>query len=97
MYDKNEHLAYFCFSSNSALRFLKTRATISAVVAAIAMMRTTSTATTPPMMAAVLSEPDSGVGIVGGVDTLSPSDAGGVLDTLSPSDAGAAIINGLTM
>ena len=44
------------------------------------------------MMATVLlSELDCSVGIVGGVDTLSPSDAGGVVDTLSPSDAGAAI------
>ena len=64
---------HFCFSSNSALRFLITRATITIVVAvAIAMMRTT--ATTPPMMAAVLSVLEGGVGI----DTLSPSDAGAV-------------------
>ena len=73
---------YFCFSSNSALRFLRTRAT-TITVTAIAMMRTT--ATTPPMMATVLSdtvlsELDGSVGIVGGaVDTLSPSDAGAVL------------------
>ena len=54
------------------------------------MMRTTAS-TTPPMMATVLSELDCSVGIVGGVDTLSPSGAGGVVDTLSLSDAGAAI------
>ena len=67
---------HFCFSSNSARWLLRTRATTIAVVAAIAMMRTT--ATTPPMMATVLSELEDGVSIVGGVDTLSTSNAGAV-------------------
>ena len=45
---------YFWLGLNSALRLLSTRATVTAVVAA--MMSTITMATTPPMMATVLSE-----------------------------------------
>ena len=93
-------IANFCFSSNSARRFLRKRATIKtiAVVVAIAMIRTTMTVTTPPMMATVLSALDCNMGIVATVVTLSTSDAAEVygsvgivsgVDSPSSLDAGA--------